>query len=85
MQSEACFGVLNVNVLDAFVKIPKRPQREEFPHPDTKKAPWQQMIDSGSFKLTKKGRTFRQMLRLPASKCDLIVATVRTTETRTIH
>ena len=79
MQSEACFQVFNAEAWDAFVKIPKRSrkQREEFPREDFKKAPWQEMIDSGSYKLetTKQGHSFRRKFRLPASMFDWIVAT----------
>ena len=79
MQSEACFRVFNAEAWDAFVKIPKRSrkQREEFPREDFKKAPWQEMIDSGSYKLetTKQGHSFRRKFRLPASMFDWIVAT----------
>jgi len=56
----------------------ERKQRVEFPREDFKNAPWQQMLDSGSYKLksTKAGRNFRRKFRLPASLFDYVVATV---------
>ena len=56
----------------------ERKQRVEFPREHFETAPWQQMLDSGSYKLktTKAGRNFRRKFRLPASLFDYVVATV---------
>jgi len=72
--------VFNADAWSVFLKVTKRPrkEREEFPREVFKTSPWQEMIDSGSYKLqtTKQGRNFRRKFRLPASMFDWIVATV---------
>jgi hypothetical protein len=61
-----------------FEKKRERKTRVDFAREDFANAPWQQMIDSGSYKLTttKAGRNFRRKFRLPASLFDFVVATV---------
>ncbi len=72
--------ISNADAWNVLLKFSKRPrkEREEFPREVFKTSPWQEMIDSGSYKLqtTKQGRNFRRKFRLPASMFDWIVATV---------
>ena len=70
--------IFNADAWNVFLKVPKhlRKEREEFPREVFKTSPWQEMIDSGSYKLqtTKQGRSFRRKFRLPASMFDWIAS-----------
>ena len=55
-----------------------RKQRQDFEREDFARAPWQLMINSGSYRneTTKQGRSFRRKFRVPASVFDFIVVSI---------